>query len=979
MQATKSGFPASATLIMMDDRLRMSRYCCVSPKAQLLPNPQPSPAVVNSVFRSPMRPWLSLDGEWDFALDPQDIGLKDAWYKGENGPASSTPFSRKIQVPGAWEAQEVGAPGFSNPTSVEIIPLRLRHKFVGVAWYRKEFRFPYEWKGKRVWLKIGAVNSEGWFWVNGHYLGHLHSYTNAGFKFETTPMLQEGVNTIVARVSDAVNSRKGGQNCLDQFGGLYRSVELEATPSVYIDDTWAKPDFDNQRAIILVTVASPWQNDADADFSVGVRIKTIPDDKDAGSGDSGVNRVSYTGTEVSLPVVLSPFNPWSPSHPALYKAEVTLKQNGKVIDSWVERFGVRKIERRGTHFYLNGKRFFLRGFGQNPVYPLTNTSPPSREEHRKHLEMARSYGFNYVRTHTNVENPEYFQAADELGIMVQAELPYEGIRPSPPGAYQPLEDLNELYRHYRRYVSLTTYSMGNEGLHMEEVRGALFSFAKLLDPTRLVLHQDGGVNYEGISDYRSGPVNTPVTERDAEGSLPVVLHEYLNLAGPPDPRLEPLFTGAQVPPLHLDEAKEQAKRSGVEWPLAERAIEGGNELQSIYQKLGLEQARAIPQLDGYIFWTIQDTLATMPQGLLDVFWRPKRSSPDYFRQFNSPTTLLLPELAYQGDDPVFSSGERFSHSIACSNYGDDITNADITWVLAAGNQVHLRGKLDRRNIPQGGLTSLGKIDFSMPVSSVPLELTLRVGIEGRDVENTWNFYCFPRLWPHAKVFNASATGPAYNVLSSVYPGLKKAGPDFGKHKQDLRGLLILNRLDEGAFRVLESGGDVLLLSLRDFCPSGIGPQLGWWEPSNQRGTATTTSEAFGDFPIKNGLVSLAIFRLFHEAARLEGTLANRVDPLMITIGMGDYEVPPVEMPPWVGREDSSARRKIAYLASVFQARAGSGRLLASGLDLLSNKPEASYLLDMFIRYVRSDDFHPQNHISLAELRRIAAISPKLER
>jgi len=34
MQATKSGFPASATLIMMDDRLRMSRYCCVSPKGK---------------------------------------------------------------------------------------------------------------------------------------------------------------------------------------------------------------------------------------------------------------------------------------------------------------------------------------------------------------------------------------------------------------------------------------------------------------------------------------------------------------------------------------------------------------------------------------------------------------------------------------------------------------------------------------------------------------------------------------------------------------------------------------------------------------------------------------------------------------------------------------------------------------------------------------------------------------------------------
>lgn len=39
-------------------------------RAQLLPPLQPSPAVVNPVFRSTVRPWLSLGGEWDFSIDP---------------------------------------------------------------------------------------------------------------------------------------------------------------------------------------------------------------------------------------------------------------------------------------------------------------------------------------------------------------------------------------------------------------------------------------------------------------------------------------------------------------------------------------------------------------------------------------------------------------------------------------------------------------------------------------------------------------------------------------------------------------------------------------------------------------------------------------------------------------------------------------------------------------------------------------------
>jgi hypothetical protein len=48
-----------------------------------------------------------------------------------------------------------------------------------------------------------------------------------------------------------------------------------------------------------------------------------------------------------------------------------------------------------------------------------------------------------------------------------------------------------------------------------------------------------------------------------------------------------------------------------------------------------------------------------------------------------------------------------------------------------------------------------------------------------------------------------------------------------------------------------------------------------------------------------------------------------------------------------------------YLVHVFQAKAGHGKLLASGLSLLSDNPEAEYLLDQFIRYARSPQFQPQ--------------------
>lgn len=72
----------------------------------------------------------------------------------------------------------------------------------------------------------------------------------------------------------------------------------------------------------------------------------------------------------------------------LYRAEASLLRADQSVNGWMERFGVRKLDRRGPDFYLNGKRCFLRGFGDDYIYPLTISSPPSREAHRKHLDLA---------------------------------------------------------------------------------------------------------------------------------------------------------------------------------------------------------------------------------------------------------------------------------------------------------------------------------------------------------------------------------------------------------------------------------------------------------------------------------------------------------------------------------------------------------------------------------------------------------------
>jgi hypothetical protein len=594
----------------------------------------------------------------------------------------------------------------------------------------------------------------------------------------------------------------------------------------------------------------------------------------------------------------------------------------------------------------------LRGFGDDYVYPLTISSPTSREEHKKHLLIAKSYGFNYIRNHTHAENPEYYEAADEVGFLIQPELPYYGLQPSSYASYMPLDDLNELIHHYRRYTSLATYCMGNEGLHAEDVRETLYQMVKLLDPSRLVRHQDGiDTDYEGISDFRGGPIDVPIKEPDLAGSMPVVLHEYLNLSGPPDPRLEPLFVGAEAPPYHLGEEEQRAAKVGIDWKLAEGCVEGGHELQSIFQKLGLEDARAFSKLDGYDYWTIIDINPLRPQGLLDLFWRPKRSSVEYFRQFNTQAVLLLPELSPYGDDRNLVSGSKVSYSIACSNYAESaFPSAKLTWSLLSGGQTLTEGALSNVHIDQGTVTRLGRIDFLAPAVDHPMQVKLRAEIQELGIRNEWKFYCFPSAQSSVRLFHAWAPMPIFDRLRASYPSLRTLDKSSSANRGTPGQLLITDRLNEVTFQWLQAGGRVLLLSLTDFSPEHPGIHFGWWEPNNQRGTAVAPSKAFGDFPDEGGMPSFAIFRIFNDAVLLAGGFENHVDPLVITLG------------------------KDGYSLSVFQARVGSGRLFASGLDLLSFKPEGAYLLDEFLKYMQSDQFRPEKELSVEDLRAIVESS-----
>ena len=875
------------------------------------------PAVVNSVLGNEAGSVLSLRGEWEFSTRGYTFGRNGIWqpfYK-----EKTWPDTRTIQVPGCWEAQGVGEPGRGECWDAvwDNNAKPVRHKYMGNGWYRKTVTIPAAWKGKRVWLKVGGVKSVGWFWVNDRQVALVDSYCGT-YKYEVTDLVMPGSNaTVVALVKNDVPSRKGLFSGVNRWGGIYRDVEFEATPQTFIDNAWVRGDFDKREAEVHVTVGGLQTSTAELRVTI--------------DGHSVSQPLKLLKPIKPLKLPLPDFRPWSPEHPNLYTGIVELVENGKVVQRRRERFGVRKLEVRGKEFYLNGKPFFVRGFGDDHVYPISGITPPDRDIHRAHLAKARAAGFNFVRLHTHCELPEYFEAADELGIMIQPELPYYSDSPTEGFAFDPKRDVTELWRHFRRHPSFAVYSMGNEGSFGPFLDRRLHAYVKAMDPDRLKINQDcheAWINPPEAADYIGGPIK-PWPRGSFDPERPFVTHEYLNLCIKCDSRDEALYSGIWQPPAtRKGRAEWLAKFDlGLDW--GDRLQDAQTALQRHYQKDGLESARRDPYCDGYIFWTIADVVveqgsAYSAQGLFNPFWEPKRGgfTAAEFARFNSPSCVLLDTA---DDRRVFTSGDVLAADFLFVHYGDAaLKGAVLEWNLGVKH-----GRISIGDIAIGPVRKVASEKIVFPDVETPVKATLNVRVG--DVSNSWDFWVFPKR--ARRDGSAIAVEPQFRgALEKRYDGLLSAA-EAARAK-----VVVAEYGSQMAVDALARGQRVVTLAGTNGKPN---VSLGWWSMGRQVGTAMANHPALAALPHEGCLTPLFFRIVLDTGKHLPYAGLSQDDMLMVGEG---------------------GETCCLYLS---QGNVGIGKaLMAFGLNVLADTPEATALLDGLIDYAASNAFAPKSRVEM---------------
>ena len=866
-------------------------------------------AVVNPVLGEDPKWTMSLAGEWEFKATDYRPDRNAFWKRFQE--EKDWGETRKIRVPGLLETQGVGSPGISRPWDCpwDCSPKPLTHVFRGAAWYRRTFTIPPAWAGRRIWLKIGNVTSQGWFWVNGTQVAWHESYCGT-YKYEITDLVSPGKESLfVIEVSNVVAGRDGTRSSMNHWCGIPRALELEATPGAFIDDAWARGDFDARRAEAHVEVEGL---DASKPMKVRVEIEGETAEADAVVSDETVVRVP-----------LKEFRPWSPECPNLYTARVDLVANGVVVQTRRERFGVRKLEVRGKDFYLNGRPFFIRGIGYHNIQPVHgNDKIGDREYRRAEVRKMRDAGFNFLRTHTRCETPEFFEVCDELGMMVQPEMPYYTDIPCEKFEFNPVRDAKELFVHMRRHPSFAVYSHGNEGSFGPALGRHMYKLIKGMDPDRLVRDQDNANGKEAAypygtkeeADFTGGPMKE-WARGSCQADRPIVCHEYLNLCVKANAELEDRYTGIWQVPFGRAKRRTWLAKSGLTDFWGVRLQRAQHALQAHWFKHGIECARADPWCDGYFYWSAQDCTSRRgecytAQGLFDPFWgdKPGGHTAASVAVFNGPSCLLCDG---QDGNEILVSGEKATRSVLLAHYGDaPLSNARLEWLLrAVDGKILASGVKDVGDIALGCARKIADVSFDVPQLGKACRAAFEVQVG--DVLNAWDVWLFPRRVPR----DASGVGIAASLADRLAKRYVNLSPI------DTARVVVAPTGSPEAAAARKRGATLVELGPAEGA-SQI--KLGWWHFGDQVGTAFADHPTLKYLP-HTGQLDPLFFRILKAGRPLPLDGYSEKDLVVVSEGAKGCFVNLAE-------RTVGARREY----------------LVHGLDVFSDLPESIALLDGII-------------------------------
>ncbi|HEX8722103.1 MAG TPA: glycoside hydrolase family 2 TIM barrel-domain containing protein [Pyrinomonadaceae bacterium] len=511
----------------------------------------------NPLPRAVLRPnsyWL-LDGEWKFALDQEDRGLRERWYLGYE-------YEHTAQWPGSVEAHMAEA---KEEQQQRPVPWQDRV----VAWYERQFPLPERrGAGPRPILQItfGACGYETRVWLNGRALRtvegekiHFGEYTS--FSYELPEDSLRLFNRITVRIADTMDAeipRGKQQSTVYKRGGIWYQTFTGPVRSVWVEAVERNRLRSRLGVHSVVEDRLVRFNFTTLTHDPGcytLRVKVFERGQGAGAplAESEFPLRLLAGEKQQRVVLEAPgARLWSPREPNLYLLEASLKDEQGHVAQIRTHFGLRKIEARGRFVYLNNEPIYLDGILYQP-------GTATYDEMRRHMRAMKELGCNLVRVHIAGIDPRVYNLADEMGMLLWVEVPspHSSSRRSRQNHRAELERMLALIE---THPSVVIWSLYNEDWGAQDIATngetrdyvvETYNYMQIDHPQFLVVDNDGWhhVSREGRlkSDLLTAHLYTPDFGRWRELLDHLARGQMEGVAANPLVVGDPFFYCGQVP------------------------------------------------------------------------------------------------------------------------------------------------------------------------------------------------------------------------------------------------------------------------------------------------------------------------------------------------------------------------------------------------------------------------------------------------
>ena len=390
----------------------------------------------------------------------------------------------------SWHFRQLNAP-LSDWTQVRlphspfVSDLDGRNHWFGECEYRRAIDAPSAAAETRFVLFIGAAMHTARIFVDDHEQSH-HIGGYLPFEIDLTDALRStGHCHVTLRLDNRDQPDVPPGKAFEEldfcwYGGLYRNAELRLKPPLHITDAVAADEVGGGGVFLRTLTAAPGnavmaikthvRNTGAAATVVrtlvSLRLGTA---EVATTTSEPVNIPAGEALHVALELAIQRPQLWSPEHPVLHDAIVTLvAPDGSVIDRRCERVGLRRIAfSRSGGFTINDRRYRLRGTNRHQEYPRVGYAAPRGAQYRDAVRIKEA-GFDYVRLSHYPQSPDFLAACDELGIVVMNCIPGWQFIGGPRFRERCYQAARQLIRRDRNHPSVVLWELSLNETQMDE-------------------------------------------------------------------------------------------------------------------------------------------------------------------------------------------------------------------------------------------------------------------------------------------------------------------------------------------------------------------------------------------------------------------------------------------------------------------------------------------------------------------------------